>query len=231
MAHRVSNMPRRWLSWMILVNLLVLTLLGGPGSAGSVSAQATAAAAYPGLDSPDPNVRAETVLAIRAAKDRNAVPALIDHLEDPDQRAGLYVAQALIELAPSSALPSVRRVLWNGGTDGRWRAALVLGELGDTGALPGLVRAMHDDEVLVQRTTAEALARIGTSLAINELIESLRGPRPSEIQAAMNGLLALGDAAIPALEEAAESGDRQVEFAASTVLEALGGKGSSKGSQ
>ena len=221
MVPRLPSMARRWLSWTILVTLLVLALPGSPGIAGSVSVQAAAAEAYPGLDSPDPNVRAEAVQAIRAARDRNAVPALISHLEDPDQRAGLYIAQALIELAPASALPSVRRVLWSGEANGRWRAALVLGELRDTGALPGLVRAMHDDEVLVQRTTAEALARIGTRMAINELIESLRGPRPSEIQAAMNGLLALGAAAIPALEEAAESGNRQVEYAASTVVEAI----------
>ena len=54
---------------------------------------------YPGLDDPDPAIRAETVQALHAAGDQAAVPALIAHLEDPDQRTGLYIAQALVELA------------------------------------------------------------------------------------------------------------------------------------
>ena len=53
---------------------------------------------YPGLDDPDPAVRAETVLAIREAKDVDAVPALIARLEDPDQRVGLDVGRLWLSL-------------------------------------------------------------------------------------------------------------------------------------
>ncbi len=105
---------------------------------------------------------------------------------------------------------------------GRWRAAYVLGERKEPRAVSVLARALRDDEVLVARTAADALSKIGTPAAIAALIGSLTSQRPSEVLAAMNGLLALGDAAVPALAEALESASGQVEFQASTVLEAIG---------
>jgi HEAT repeat protein len=81
---------------------------------------------------------------------------------------------------------------------------------------------LNDEEVLVARTAAEALSRIGTPAAITALIASLTSDRPAEVHAAMNGLLALGDAAVPALAKTLESADSHVEFHASQVLEAIG---------
>ena len=58
--------------------------------------------------------------------------------------------------------------------------------------------------------------------AIAALIGSLTSERPAEVHTAMNGLLTLGDAAVPALAEALEAADSHIELHASQVLEAIG---------
>jgi HEAT repeat protein len=214
----------RWLIGAMLVGLLLAGMLQVAWAAphAGFSQSPLAQSDYPGLDNPDPAVRAETVQVIRKAQDADAVPALLAHLEDPDQRTGLYIAQALVELAPPDAMALLQRHVFSDNPDGRWRAAFVLGERLDPRATSVLARALHDDEVLVTRTAAEALAKIGTPGAISALITSLGSPRPSEAHAAMNGLLFLGDAAVPALAQIMEAGERQAEYRAATVLEAIG---------
>ena len=177
---------------------------------------------YPALDDPSPDVRAAAVQAIRKAKDAEAVPALVAHLEDSDERVGLYIAQALTELAPPDVVPLLLVPLLRSDASGRWRAAYVLGERKEPRAVSVLARALKDDEVLVASTAAGALAKIGTPAAIAALIDSLTSKRPAEVHTAMNGLLTLGDAAVPALAEALESADGHVELRASQVLEAIG---------
>jgi HEAT repeat protein len=125
MAHSVS---RPWLA----IALTVIILLGPAATAWSAQQDA----AYPGLDDPDPAVRAQTVQDIRKAGDRDAVYALIAHIEDPDQQTGLYIAQGLIELASYEQLAPLLLLTDRGTTDGRWRAAYVLGQRKDPRALP-----------------------------------------------------------------------------------------------
>lgn len=208
-----------WGARLILVLALAMIVLG---AAPAIQPPLQAESNYPGLDSPDPAVRAKAVQAIRAAEDAAAVPALLAMIEDADPQVGLYVAQALVELAPWPSLVSLNAPLWGKSTDGRWRAAYVLGERKRGWAVSRLTCLLRDDEVLVARTAAEALARIGTPGAIDGLIQSLWSQRPSEEHAAKWGLLSLGDAAVPALSEALESGDMSVEQRAATVLEAIG---------
>ena len=216
--------PQLLVSLAILVLLVSAVIAQGAWAAprAEVTPNAGRAPDYPALDDPDPEVRAAGVQAIRAAKDTDAVPALVAHIEDPDERVGLYIAQALAELAPVDVVPTLQAPLLRADASGRWRAAYVLGERKEPRAVSVLARALKDEEVLVARTAAEALSKIGAPAAITALIASLTSERPSEVFAAMNGLLALGDAAVPALAEALEAADSHVEFHASQVLEAIG---------
>jgi HEAT repeat protein len=217
----------RWKMFLALAILAILASMvaapsGWAASRSDVTANAGQAPDYPELDDPNPDVRAVAVQAIRKDKDVDAVPSLIAHLEDPDERVGLYIAQALVELAPPEVVPLLQAPLLRADTGGRWRAAYVLGERKEPRAVSVLARALKDEEVLVARTAAEALSKIGTVAAITALIGSLTSERPAEVFAAMNGLLALGDAAVPALVKALEAADGHVELHASQVLEAIG---------
>jgi HEAT repeat protein len=179
-------------------------------------------AAYSDLDNPNPEVRALAVQAIHDAKDTDAVHTLLAHLDDPDQKVGLYIARALIDLAPPSTITQLQAILWNGEVNARWRAAFVLGERGDVRSIAVLVRALRDKEVLVSRYAAEALGRIDSVAGIRALISSLASERQFEVYAARRGLLALGDAAVPLLKAALESPEQAVELNASLVLQAIG---------
>ncbi len=133
-----------------------------------------------------------------------------------------YIAQALVELASDTDLALLRAALWRVNPDGRWRAAFVLGERRDFRAIPVLERTLNDEEILVGRTAAEALARIGGTSATRALIRGLYSDRPPEVMAAKNGLLRLGDTAIPELRRALESGIIAAELKATLVLETIG---------
>lgn len=223
MAYEIFAVWRRWVG-PALVLLLVLgstsPIFAGPSALPAPAP--TAQGSYLDLDSPDPDVRAAAVQAIRQARDVAAVPLLIERLEDPDQRVGLYIAQALVELAPESALPAIRNAAWLTNADGRWRAAFVLGERKDVRAIPVLTYNLRHEEVLVHSTSANSLAKIGTTASANALILALRATRSSEANAAMRGLLAMGDEAVPFLAAVMESGDRDAELRAAIVLEMMG---------
>lgn len=224
MAHENWTLWRRWAGAALVLLMLLNSISAALAAPGTVPAPDRPAqqVAYPGLDSSDPTVRADAVQAIRAAKDKRAVRALLAHLEDPDQRVGLYIAQALVELASDAELALLRSALWLVNPDGRWRAAFVLGERRDVRAIPVLERTLRDEEVLVGRTAAEALARIGGTAAARALVRGLYSDRPAEVMAAKNGLLRLGDAAIPELRRALESGIITAELNATLVLETIG---------
>ncbi len=223
---RKHSAPR----WRVLLALAVLAVLisavtapdAGAAPQTNTTANVRQAPDYPALDDPIPDARAAAVQAIRKAKDVDAVPALVAHIEDPDERVGLYIAQALAELAPPDVVPLLLVPLLRFDANGRWRSAYVLGERKEPRAVSVLARALTDDEVLVASTAAGALAKIGTPAAIAALIDSLTSERPAEVHTAMNGLLTLGDAAVPALAKALEAADSHVEYHASQVLEAIG---------
>jgi HEAT repeat protein len=157
---------------------------------------------YSGLNSSSAAARADAAKALRYSGNTAAVPSLMARLDDPDQTVGLYVAQALGELAPKSALPELRDGLRDRNPDVRWRSALALGELHDTDAVAGLTVALRDNDPMVQRMAAEALAKIGGSFAMAGLVAGLDSSQASTVQAAMGGLEAANEAAVPALTNA-----------------------------
>jgi HEAT repeat protein len=163
-------------------------------------------------------VRARTVQAIRAARDTAAVPALLEHLADPDQAVGLYIAQALGELATDDALDTLRAALRNPDPNVRWRAALALGERRDVNAVAVLSRALRDPEILVQSSAAEALAQIGTPEAAETLVAALTSAQDSVVHNAMNALQTIGEAAVPALAKALEANNPSLRKNAATTL-------------
>lgn len=224
MVYANVTLRRRWIGPMLVLLLLLDSISAALAAPGALPGpdRSVQQAAYPGLDSADPAERADAVQAIRRAKDAAAVPALMARIEDLDQRVGLYIAQALVELTPARLLPSLHARLWEVNADGRWRIAYVLGERRDTGAALALGNLLRDDEVLVVRTAAEALAKIGSQLSANILVLHLDSTRPAEAMAAMNALLLLSELAVQPLARAMTSDNFQSSMNAVLVLEAIG---------
>ncbi len=121
----------------------------------------TPGSVFANLNSDEPEVRAEAVIALMAFGDASAADRVFALLADPDPRVGLYAAQALGALASPENLPALREGLRHASPEVRWRTALVLGEMEDVRAVPALARALDDPEVLVHRTAADSLVKIG----------------------------------------------------------------------
>jgi HEAT repeat protein len=178
--------------------------------------------AIDGLASPSALDRANAVKTLHVLRDPAAVPALIGQLDDPDQAVGLYVAQALGDLAGPADLNALRSALRSTNPDVRWRAALALGQLNDAKAVDGLVVLLRDPDVLVQRTAADALAQIGDRGAAEALAGALGTPQESANRVAMAALERLGEDAVQPLTLALDSSNALARQNAATVLGYIG---------
>ena len=174
-------------------------LLGGDES------QAEAAATrLPPFGSP----AREALLDLTASADADtrwwAVRALAGFTDDQEARDGL-----LRRLDDPDA--SVRQC-----------AALGLRHQPSVGAMPSLVRAMADDDVMVSRLAADALAACGPA-SVPHFQKALQSEHPRVRIEAARALASLRDAsAIPALYAALRDPTPLVEHWASQGLEALG---------
>lgn len=173
---------------------------------------------YEGLRKSNAADRAAAVQAIRQSGDVKAVPELLDALADPDPAVGLYIAQALGDLATTQALEALRADLSNADPNVRFRAALALGKRQDVAATAALTRALRDPDVLVQRTAAESLAQIGTPEAVDSLISALSSEQESIVHNVMNALQVLGNVAVFDLIDALSSSNPVVRTHAATAL-------------
>ena len=207
------------------VLILLLVLLAIPGAWGLWTSRASPMPApalwepeYEGLQSPDPEVRAQTVKTMSVTQDPRAVPVLLHYLGDPDQKVGLYIAQTLGKLAEEDALATLRLALEDPDPNIRWRAAMALGGQRDALAVPGLTQLLRDPEKLVQNAAANALTQIGTRQAVYALAAGLGSAQPSTVNNTMNGLQQLGSAAVPTLISILDSSNAQARRNAVTLL-------------
>lgn len=92
--------------------------------------------------------------------------------------------------------------------------AKVLGDLGDTKAIPALSAALRDASPLVRASAANALGKLGAQEAAANLSPALDDPEGRVRQAAVNALRLLGQPGKEALEDARKSPSRRVRWAA-----------------
>jgi HEAT repeat protein len=216
----LSKLVRR----TVPVLLLVAFLLAGLAARGFMTRAERAAlpdaanGAIQSLASSSALDRANAVKTLRVLNEPAAVPALLDHLDDPDQAVGLSIAQALGDLATPDQLPALRTALRSANPDVRWRAAYALGQRRDARSVEDLAALLRDPDVLVQRNAGDALAKIGDPAAGEALAGSLGSPQASVTMVAMSSLEAMGKPAVPALTGALDSNNALMRENAATVL-------------
>ena len=105
----------------------------------------------------------------------------------------------------------------------QWDALYVLGEVGNTNAVPDLVRFLDDDHFQYRQRAAEALAKIGDRRAVTPLIRLLEDQHRDVRRAAAISLGWLGDPrAVPALIKLLD--DKLAVPAAAVALGMIGDK-------
>ena len=132
------------------------------GSAIGCQLRCTAGAGLPGAGRPEPHARGRGRAGDPQSQGYGCGPGVGGDIEDPDERVGLYIAQALAE---------PRRRMWCRGScwyrscastrTGGGARHTCWGSARSRGLVSVLARALTDDEILVASTAAGALAKMG----------------------------------------------------------------------
>ena len=120
-----------------------------------------------------------------------AVPALIDQLNDEDSDVRKFAVDILGLIRDERALEPLCQKLWDDGNNVVCSAAEALGEIGSASAVPHLIAACTKiDDVRLQ--AVEALGKIGDGSALPHLYESLKTDDPVVLYAVIDAIGAIG---------------------------------------
>jgi HEAT repeat protein len=108
----------------------------------------------------DPEIRRYLALAFGRLKDRRAIPALQDSVNDEDSQTVIWSLWALGSIGDHQATPIVLQKLESSDSGIRSMSAYVLGALSDRKAIPALQGHLDDSEAEVTWNAAIALARL-----------------------------------------------------------------------
>ena len=103
----------------------------------------------------------------------------------------------------------------------RWRAAYILGKIGDVSVVPALVELLKDERPNIRLCAVAALRKFGIP-AIPVLIETLADTDITVRSDAALGLVRIGDSAIPALLDTMRSPDAQARTFAIYAMGRIG---------
>lgn len=117
-----------------------------------------------------------------------AVPALVEALQSPDQNLIPLYQDVLVQIGPP-ATPALARSLLNGHPILRGRVAEVLAQTRDVEAVPALLSALRGEFYTVRGRAAMALGAIGAQEAVGPLTEALKDP---EVDVRIEAVSALG---------------------------------------
>ncbi len=177
------------------------------------------------LKSPDPDIRIKTVRSLGADKNRKAVPALVELLQDENADVRLAAINALETIGhPASADPLVSalsRSIKNTDTglaaehEAIGRALASVG----TAAVQPLIQALESGEKETRRRAAITLGVIKDAAAIESLAGKLEDSRSEVRKAAAISLGQIGEArAVGALAKATANRDYETRLAAAEAL-------------
>ena len=111
-------------------------------------------------------MRRYLALVLGYSRDPEAVPLLVEALEDDDSQLRIYALWGLGALGDRSALEPLTAALADADSGIRKTAAYALGELGSSEAQPDLERLLEDPVADVRWNAALSLARFGNDAAV-----------------------------------------------------------------
>ena len=138
-----------FLTWMVACSLVV-----------SVGAAPRTEELTEDLNSQLARVRVDAARALARTRDRSAVPALIDALDDPDPNVRRQVAKALGILKDERSVKPLIEALKDDNRNVQFYAAYALGEIKDPRATEPLLQALNDPAWCVRDQAAWALREI-----------------------------------------------------------------------
>lgn len=169
------------------VEQLLETLTGSDtGDAEWVTARKFAAA----LSADRPELRMAAANALARLGEANAVPKLVDAMEDPDPRVRLRVCHACGALADPRAVPALTKRL-DDHARVRHAAANALGSIGTDQSLAPLIDLLEDDDPSVRRIAAGALGKASNARPVEPLVYVLADDSEAVRKAAVYSVIEL----------------------------------------
>ena len=185
------------------------------------------------LKDSDQEVCKRAAEALGEIGDPAAVPALTEAIQTKNNEVGTAAVKALRNLGLegftvyAKALGGTIDQLQNTKNEFvRRSAAEGLGEIGDPAAVPFLIKALKDKDMVVRSLALYSLGKIGDPAAVPALIKALKvkANEPDVRRFAVETLGEIGDpAAVPALIKAVKDKDEEVRKAAAHALKKLQG--------
>jgi HEAT repeat protein len=132
---------------------------------------------------------------VERLKKRSDIAGLVELVSGDDLSTQAAAASALKGMRDPRTVDVLLAALRNQelSATGKRRCAYLLGDLGDSRALDGLIVALRDPEREARAVAAAGLGRLGDRLAVDELIAALRDPEFSVRREAADALGKLGD--------------------------------------
>ncbi len=173
----------------------------------------------------DADVRRLAAIGLGEFKDSSALPALTEALEDEDTWVRAAAVRALGEYGLAAPVRQIVELLRDEKTV-RWDAAKVLGRIGGTEAVGGLIQVLNDPDWDVRNAVIRALGQARDTVAIPPLVELLKNePNFNYRHNAVEALGAIGGpAAVAGLAEVIQDDEnRDVRYSAFDGLATIGG--------
>jgi HEAT repeat protein len=120
----------------------------------------------------DPEMKRYLALVLGRTGDREALPLLVEALNDEDDRTRIYALWALGILGDPQAREPLTAALTDQDAGVRKIAAFALGELGDRSVIPNLQPLLDDAVTDVRWNAALSLARLGSDAGV-PVLESM----------------------------------------------------------
>ncbi|HEX6864863.1 MAG TPA: HEAT repeat domain-containing protein, partial [Thermoanaerobaculia bacterium] len=118
------------------------------------------------LEADDPEMKRYLALVLGRTGDREALPLLVQALEDEDDRTRIYALWALGILGDPRAREPLAAALADQDPGIRKTAAFALGELNDPAVVPSLRPLLDDTATDVRWNAALSLARLGSDAGV-----------------------------------------------------------------
>jgi HEAT repeat protein len=146
------------------------------------------------LNNPDWRVRLQSTNQLADINDEELAATLVEIVKDHHHDLNaLNAALKVLSLPNRSFFPGVAALLENEEAEIRTYAALTLGLIGDSRAIPLLLDALDDPEKNVQFVAIESLGRLKAGAAVDRLIDILNGDDFFLMFPAIQSLAMIGD--------------------------------------
>ncbi|ANM28972.1 hypothetical protein ABI59_04205 [Acidobacteria bacterium Mor1] len=180
---------------------------------------------FPELQDDDPIVRSDAARRLGDSRAVEAVPALIQLLQqDPDEEVRVTAIGSLEEIGDPSATAPIAASHKDAKHTVRLQVAMTLGKLGDPESIPALQALLYDPDDTVRISAARSLGQIATPESLKVLVDLALIDENELIRGHVVDIIGNMDAKeqIPRVEDALISESNDVRAHAARVLGQLG---------